>query len=172
MVARYETINKFIKNIYYAKGLKFDEDFTTMWIREITATGASAVDLHDAEIEIIRENIPPRIHDVCESIREIMSKTRPKITYKPKTCPYCNGKGYVIGLRFETNGKYTGYTAALNCCCDNPHLPNVTPMTPNAATNHKTEVKNGYYLIFPTIVEQFNYLDRVYANDNWDIRRG
>ena len=54
MVA-YDNIIKFVKNIYYAKGLKFDEDYTTMWIREITATGASAVDLQNAETEIIRE---------------------------------------------------------------------------------------------------------------------
>ena len=168
----YDNIIKFVKNIYYAKGLKFDEDYTTMWIREITATGASAVDLQNAEIEIIRENIPPRIHDVCECIIDKMNLNRPKITYKPKQCPYCNGKGYVIGLRFETNGKYTGYTAALNCCCDNPHLLNVTQMTENTSTNHKTDVKGGYYLIFPSIVEEFEYLDKVYANDNWDIRRG
>lgn len=173
MAAGYETITKFIKNIYYAKGIKFDEDYTAMWIREITNTGANAIELHDAEIEIIRENIPPRIHDVCESIREIMSRKRPKITY-PRTnkCKYCEGRGWVEALKFETNGKFTGYTYAISCCCESKPILNSVIMQENISNNHKTDVKDGYYLVFPNVADKFSYLDKVYSNDNWDIRRG
>ena len=170
MVAYDETL-RFLKNIYYAKGRPFDETYSAMWIREITATGASAIDLHNAEMEIIREDIPLRVFDICEIIRQKMNLNTKQLGYQKKPCKYCDGKGYVIGLKFETNGKYTGYTAALNCCCDNKHLANVVPMKEDINNHHRTEVKGGYYLIFPTIVEQFDYLDKVYANDNWDLRR-
>lgn len=164
----YNEITKFVKNIYYANGRKFDESYLPMWIREISNTGVDIQALHKAEQEIIRNNVPLKIFDICEIIIENKQAIALPLPQKTK-CEYCNGKGYVIGLRFETNGKYTGYTAALNCCCDNPHLPNVTTMTPNAATNHKTVVKDGYYLVFPSVVEKFAYIDKVFANGGYDI---
>lgn len=166
-----KAITKFLNNIYYAKGRKLDTAYLPMWTREIVETGATEKELNKAEVEIIRNNTPLIISEVCEVIRN--NKTIISLPTKKVDCPYCEGRGYVTGLRFETNGKYTGYRVALNCCCGQKPQANMLVMREDLSNNHKTETANGgYVLVFPTIVEEYEYLDKVYANDNWDIRRG
>lgn len=162
-------ILKFLKNIYFAKDRKFDDSFLPMWVREITTLGASVADLHNAEIEIIRENVPLVVSEVCDVIRENIK--RPMLEYKKIDCPYCKGRGHLEGLKFEKNGKYTGYTALVNCCCGNKPMADVMVMKEDNSNNHRTETKDGYFLVFPSVVEKFAYLDKVYANGNYDLRR-
>ena len=139
-----------------------------MWIREISNTGANIQTLHKAEQEIIRTGTPLKILEVCE----IIKNCKETLVLPPKTkCNYCDSKGYVIGLLFDNSGTYTGYEAALNCVCGNARTMGMLTMFENSADNHKTYCRDGYYRIFPTIVEKFAYLDKVYANGNYDLRR-
>ena len=167
-VAGYNDIVKFLKNIYYANGKRFDENFTTMLVREITATGAKVSDLQKAEVAIIRESVPLVVNKICDVIRENIEL--PKIEYTKVSCNYCNGKGYVIGLLFDFKGFYTGYRVALNCVCGNAHTPNMLMMKEDISNNHKTPCKDGYYRIFPSIVEEFAYIDKLEKNNWRDIR--
>lgn len=167
-----DEITLFIKNIHIAKDKYLNEDSLPMWIREILNTKVDIESLQKAEVRIIRENIPLVVTDICDVIREQINLNKPRLVYKKVDCPYCEGRGWVEGIKFELNGKYTGHKYMINCCCGQKQMPNTTIMKEDLSTNHKTEVKDGYYLVFPTIVEKFAYLDKVYANDNWDIRRG
>lgn len=166
-VLSYNEILKFINNIYYAKGKTFNADFMPMWSREILATNASIAELQKAEIKIIRDNVPLVVKDVCEAI--VSCKEVVALPPKQK-CDYCHGKGYVLGILFDHNKVYTGYEFALNCVCGNACLTNVKIMKEDTSNNHKTPCKDGYYRIFPSIVEKFAYLDKVEKNNWRDIR--
>lgn len=164
-----KAITNFLNNIYYAKGRNLDTAYLPMWTREIVATGATIPELNKAELEIIRENVPLIISEICDVIRR--NKTAVALPPINTDCPYCEGRGYVHGLKFEKNGKYTGYRVALNCCCGSHPTPNMAVMREDLSNFHKTETATGYVLIFPSIVEEFAYLDKVYANDDYDLRR-
>lgn len=160
-------ITKFVKNIYYANGRKLDEGYLPMWIREIINTNTDMRTLHKAEQEIIRKGITPKIFEVCEVIKncnDVLSL--PPIT----KCNICNSKGYVLGIKFEKNGIYAGYKAALKCICGNLNDSTMLTMIPDATNNNKTPTKDGYYRIFPSIVEETEYLDKVEANGWRDVR--
>lgn len=174
MSVGYDEIVQFLKNIYFAKDKRLENDRLPMWVRELNSiNGINAQVLLNAEKIIIRENIGLEVLEVCDVIREQINLNKPRLVYKKVDCSYCEGRGYVTGLKFEKNGKYTGYRVALNCCCGQKPQANMLVMKENLSNNHKTETINGgYVLVFPTIVEEFEYLDKVYANDNWDIRRG
>lgn len=167
MVAGYDAINKFIKNIYYAKGLKLDEDFLPMWIREISITGADITDLQQAETEIIRNNIPPKIYDVCNTITKIKRSKLIPITTNGK-CKYCGGKGYVYtNLYFDKTGNFLSDNYALACIC-NPK-PNCSQMQLNDDHN-KTFTDKGYFRCFANSLQQNQYLQKV-AHNHWrDIK--
>ena len=167
-----DEITMFIKNIHIAKDKYLNEDSLPMWIREILNTKADIETLQQAEVRIIRENIPLVVTEICDVIREQINLNKPRLVYNKVKCLYCEGRGWVEGLKFEKNGKYTGYRVALNCCCGNKPTPNMAVMKEDLSNLHKTEIRDGYVLIFPSIVEEFDYLDKVYANDNWDLRRG
>lgn len=157
----YNEIMSFVKNIYYAKDRTFNMEFAPMWVREITNTNASVEDLIEAEKEIIREDVPLVISNICEVIvKNKKIKALPVKAVSGK-CPYCNGKGYVLGVKFNRYGQWEGDSEyALNCVCENAHLENTRIMTENVHNFHKTMCRDGgYYLIFPTIVDKFKYLD-------------
>ena len=76
----------------------------------------------------------------------------------------------MLGILFDHNKVYTGYEFALNCVCSNACLTNAKIMKEDTSNNHKTPCKDGYYRIFPSIVEKFEYLDKVEKNKWRDIR--
>lgn len=161
-------ILEFVKNIYYAKDRRFDEEYAPMWVREISSTGASIADLHNAEIEIIRNNIPLQVSLVCDIVKSKMNLI--KLEYKAKDCEYCKGKGIVFGVKFDKNGRYTkSQEYAINCVCGNYHIPNLMQMTEDKNSFHKTEVKDGYFRIFSDVTKKWEYLKRVEKNNNIDI---
>ena len=166
-----DEITMFIKNIHIAKDKYLNEDSLPMWIREILNTKADIETLQQAEVRIIRENIPLVVTDICDCIREQINLNKPRLVYNKVKCPYCEGRGWVEGLKFEKNGKYTGYRVALNCCCGNKPTINMAVMKEDLSNLHKTETRDGYVLVFPSIVEEFAYLDKVYANNDYDLRR-
>lgn len=173
MSVGYDEIVQFLKNIYFAKDKRLENDRLPMWVRELNSiNGINAQVLLNAEKIIIRENVGLEVLEVCDVIREQINLNKPRLVFKKVKCPYCEGRGWVEGLKFEKNGKYTGYVVALNCCCGQKPQTNMMTMKEDVSRNHKTDTKDGYYLVFPSIVEKFEYLDKVYANDNWDIRRG
>ena len=166
-----DEITMFIKNIHIAKDKYLNEDSLPMWIREILNTKVDIATLQQAEVRIIRKNIPLVVTEICDVIREQINLNKPRLVYNKVKCPYCEGRGWVEGLKFEKNGKYTGYRVALNCCCGNKPTINMAIMKEDLSNLHKTEIRDGYVLVFPTIVEEFAYLDKVYANDNYDLRK-
>lgn len=173
MSVGYDEIVQFLKNIYFAKDKRLENDRLSMWVRELNSiNGINAQVLLNAEKIIIRENVGLEVLKVCDVIREQINLNKPKLVFKKVKCPYCEGRGWVEGLKFEKNGKYTGYRVALNCCCGNKPTINMAVMREDLSNLHRTETRDGYVLVFPSIVEEFDYLDKVYANGNWDIRRG
>lgn len=167
-----DEITMFVRNIHIAKDKYLNEDSLPMWIREIINTKADIGTLQKAEIKVIRDNIPLVVTEICDVIREQINLNKPRLEYRKVKCPYCEGRGWVEGLKFETNGKYTGYIYAISCCCGSKPIADSVVMKEDLSNNHKTDVKDGYYLVFPNVADKFSYLDKVYANDNWDIRRG
>ena len=162
----YETIAKFVKNIYYAKDRKFNEDFLPMWIREILITGADVKILQQAEAEIIREDIAPKIKDVCDVIMK--HKRAVMIPLTSGDCRYCGGKGYVYAnLYFDKTGKFLSSNYTLACVCN--QKPITIQMQLNS-DNNKTETENGYFRCFSDSVQQDQYLKKVIANNWRDIR--
>ena len=100
-----DEITMFIKNIHIAKDKYLNEDSLPMWIREIINTKVDIATLQKAEIVIIRENIPLVVTDICDCIREQINLNKPRLVYNKVKCPYCEGRGWVEGLKFEKNGK-------------------------------------------------------------------
>ena len=86
MVATTKEIKQFLGNIFYAKGKRFDDSFLAMWAREINETKASAIDLHNAEKVIIREEVKLEVVDVCGVIKEQIILNKPKLVYKKVNC--------------------------------------------------------------------------------------
>lgn len=163
-----DEITQFIRNIHIAKDKYLNEDSLPMWIREILNTKASIEDLQKAEMKIIREDIPLVINSICEIIRDC--KPIIALPISKTKCGYCDGNGFVIGLKFDKEKRYTGYEVALNCCCANGLNANMQVMKEDISNNHKTDCKDGYYRIFPSVVEKFAYLDKLEANNWRDIR--
>lgn len=162
-----DEITLFIKNIHIAKDKYFNEDSLPMWIREILNTKADIMTLQKAEVRIIRENIPLVINDICDVIRDC----KPILALPPKIkCDYCEGRGWVSALKFDNNKNYTGYEVALNCVCGNAKATNMLVMREDASNNHKTPIRDGYYRVFPSVVEKFKYLDKLEANNWRDIK--
>ena len=108
-----DEITMFVRNIHIAKDKYLNEDSLPMWIREIINTKADIGTLQKAEIKVIRDNIPLVVTEICDVIREQINLNKPRLEYREVKCPYCEGRGWVEGLKFETNGKYTGYTFAI-----------------------------------------------------------
>lgn len=170
MAAGYNEILKFINNIFAANNRRLDnEQFLQMWVREIQSTQADIADLYNAEIYIIRNDIPLKVNEVRKTIEFIKPKTQ--LPYTPKIkCPYCNGRGIVFGTKFDERGRYTkSADYALNCICANSHNLAMVTMDENNQ-NNKTMCKDGgYYLIFSSITEKFEYLDKIERNGGKDI---
>jgi len=170
MLAEYNQILKFIKNIFMANGKSItNEDFMQMWVREIRATNPSIADLINAETKIIREEIPLKISEVCRVIEDI--KPKQVLPYQQKVyCKYCEGRGVVFGVKFDEKGRWgKGADYALNCVCGNSHNLAMATMDENNQ-NNKTMCKDGYYLIFPSVTEKFAYLDKVELNGGYDFK--
>lgn len=169
MPAGYNEILKFIGNIHNANGKRLEnEQFLKMWVREIQSTGADVADLYNAEIYIIRNDIPLKVNEIRKAIEYIKPKAR--LPYTPKVaCPYCNGRGVVFGTKFDEQDRFTkSADYALNCICENSHNLAMATMSQNDEYN-KTYCKDGYYLIFPSVTEKFEYLDKVERNGGKDI---
>lgn len=77
------------------------------------------------------------------------------------------GKVYCT-LFFDKDGNYDDYTYALKCH-HNDKDDKVVKMVLNKETNNKTEIKDGYVLVFKDICEQEEYLEKVKANGWKDL---
>lgn len=163
----YEEIRKFVKHIYYANSKVLDEDYLAMWVREISNTGVDITDIRQAETEIIRNNIPLKIYDVCKVLKK--NKESKMIPITTEKCRYCGGRGYVyLNLYFDTNGKLISDNYALACVC------NTNPITTQMCINddnNRTEGKRGYFRCFNTYMERENYIKQVKRNGGMDIKR-
>jgi hypothetical protein len=170
MSAGYNEILKFIGNIFNANGKRLEnEQFLQMWVREIQSTQADIADLYNAEIYIIRNDIPLKVNEIRKAIE--FTKPQKQLPYTPKVkCPYCDGRGVVFGVKFDEKGRWgKGADYALNCVCGNSHHLAMATMDENDQ-NNKTMCKDGYFLIFPSVTEKFSYLDKVNANGGYDFK--
>lgn len=160
-----EEIIRFVKNIHIAKDRKLQEDSLPLWVREINNTKTDSVALNKAELEIIRNNVPLKIYDVCEVIKSCSKLPElPPLT----KCEYCGGKRYMYSnLYFNKEGVFLSDNYAIACIC-NPK-PNTTQMQLND-DNNKTETVNGYFRCFGNPLEQHKYLQKVLKNKGRDIK--
>ena len=164
----YEDLEIVVSNIFLARGRNVSEKVVGMWAKEIATRGLHDLAIKDAEKELIEDD---ETDLTLPKVLAIMYKHNEK--YRPKTqriaCEYCNGLGYVYNtLFFKKNGEYDDYIFALKCYHNN-NEDKCTKMVFNKATNHKTEIRDGYVLVFKDIVEQEAYLEKVKQNGWYDL---
>ena len=170
MVATTKEIKQFLCNIFYAKGKKFDESYLPMYVREISNIKPTAIDLHNAEKQIIREDVKLEVLEICNVISSQINMQNPRLSYRQTKCPYCKGKGIVFGIKFDKNKRYTrSQDYVLNCVCSNKHIPNLIQMKEDKSSYHKTEVADGYFRIFKDVMQKNEYIKKVMQNKNYDI---
>lgn len=170
MVATTKEIKQFLGNIFYAKGKKFDESYLPMYVREISNIKPTAIVLHNAEKQIIREDVKLEVLEICNVINSQINLQKPRLSYRQTKCPYCKGKGIVVGIKFDKNGKYIPSAEyAINCVCGSGHIVDSVTMQEDVESCHKVDCKDGYYRIFTDVIKKFDYLKRVAQNKGYDI---
>lgn len=163
----YEDVEEQLENLFASRLKNVSEASKSIWAKEILAKHYSDKVIYETIKEMVNDdNLPLTL----ASFFRIAKAKMPTVTRKRVDCPYCNGTGIVLALKFDGEGKYVeGADYGLSCVCANARQQGLTVMNEDTETNHKTVVKDGYYLVFPSIVEKFSYIDKVYANDGYDI---
>ena len=164
----YEDLEIVVGNIFLARGRSVSEKVVGMWAKEIATRSLNDLAIKEAEKELIEDDETDlTLPKVLAIMYKHNSKYMPKI--EKRECEYCNGLGYVYStLFFEKNGKYASCSCALKCF-HNENQDKCTKMVFNKETNHKTEIKDGYVLVFKDIVERESYLEKVKENGWYDL---
>ena len=153
----YEEIEEAIKNIFLARGRSISDKVVGMWTKEISTRSLTDLAIKDAEKELVNDDETdltlPKVLAIMYRHNE---KYRPKV--KKIQCEYCEGKGYVYNtLFFNKNGEYDDYTYALKCY-HNHNEDACARMNLNEEVHNKTDIKDGYVLVFKSIKEKEEYL--------------
>ena len=166
----YEDIEEKLEKLFSSRLKNVSEASKSAWAKEIIAKRFT----DDAINETIREMIEDDgVALSLSSFFRIARGKMPNVNRKRLDCPYCEGRGYVLGIKFDKNGKYIeGADYGLNCVCGNIHVKGLAFMNEDTSNHHRTMTSDGgYILVFPSIVEKFAYLDEVYANNGLDLGR-
>ena len=164
--SKYPLIRKCVEKMFASRTKPMSEKTIEIWVEEIIMRNFSKEAIEKGTKEFI-ENEEYNLS--LPIVLKLISGEMSYAIQHDKNCPYCEGRGWVEGLKFDKNGKYTGYTFALNCCCGSKPSANIMTMRENTNNNHKTECRDGYYLIFKTVVEKFEYIDKIYNNNGYDL---
>lgn len=162
----YEELEELLSNIFLARGKNVSDKVIKMWTKEILTRNLTDLAIKDAERELIEDD---ETDLTLPKVLAIMYRHNKK--YLPKVekqeCKYCLGLNYVYNtLFFDKNGKYDDYRYALKCY-HNDNEDKCAKMVLNEETHNRTEIKDGYVLVFTDITEEEKYLERVRAN-NWN----
>lgn len=166
----YEDIEEKLEKLFASKLKNVSESSKSAWTNEIIAKRFT----DDAINETIREMIEDdNVPMTLATFFRIAKSKMPSMRRQKMDCPYCEGRGYVLGIKFDKNGKYVeGADYGLNCVCGNVHVNGLAFMNEDLSNHHRTMTSDGgYILVFPSIVEKFAYLDEVYANNGFDLGR-
>lgn len=163
----YEQVEEQLENLFASRLKNVSEASKSIWAKEILAKHFSDV--------VISETIKEMINDdgcalTLASFFRIAKSKMPIVNRKKVDCPYCEGRGIVSAIKFDKEGKmFEGADFGLSCVCGNASQQDLLVMNEDLDTNHKTVVKDGYYLVFPSVVEKFAYIDKVFANGGYDL---
>lgn len=165
-----EELETVIDNIFAAQGRTVSEKISKVWAREISSKGFFDQAIKEAEKELMEEDDErPTLPKVLAVMYKYQEKIR-SVNFKRIECELCNGLGYVYNtLFFKKNGEYDDYIFALKCYHNNNDDNKCAKVVFNKETNHKTEVRGGYVLVFKDIVEQEAYLEKVKQNGWCDL---
>ena len=164
----YDEIQEMIKNIFASRAKNISDKIVDVWAKEISTRGFTDFGLKDAEKELMADD---EVDLTLPKVLAIIYKNnrKYKTTIKKENCAYCNGMGYVYStLFFNKEGLYESSSCALRCYHNNEDDKGAK-MVLNEETHHKTEVKDGYILVFKDIVEREAYLQKVEANNWYDL---
>lgn len=166
----FEQIEEKLERLFASRLKNVSEASKTVWANEIIAKRFTDEVIDETIREMIEDDNAPM---TLSTFFRIAKGKMPLINRKRVDCPYCEGRGYVLGIKFDKNGKYIeGADYGLNCVCGNAHVNGLAFMNEDLSTNHRTSTKDGgYILVFPSIVEKFAYVDKVYANNGFDLGR-
>ena len=165
----YETLEHSVKALFASRLKRATKDDVSAWIDLILAKRYSAEVIEKTFDELLEDgDIELTIPNFFAVARKYIQPLPSKITVE---CPYCEGRGVVLGVKFDRDGKYTRQADyMLNCVCGNSKHLKIATMEENPISNHKTFTKDGYFLIFNDVTEKFDYLDKVNSNGGKDIR--
>ena len=162
----YEELEELLSNIFLARGKNMSDKVIKMWTKEILTRNLTDLAIKDAERELIEDDETDlTLPKVLAVMYRHNKKYIPKV--ERKECKYCLGLNYVYNtLFFDKNGKYDDYRYALKCYHNN-NDDKCAKMVLNEETYNRTEIKDGYVLVFTDITEEEKYLEKVRAN-NWN----
>lgn len=164
----YDEIQEMIKNIFAARAKNVSDKVVNIWAKEISMRNFTDLGLKDAEKELMEDDETDlTLPKVLAIIYKNNNKYLPK--FEKKECEYCNGLNYVYNTLFFTKeGVYEASIYGLKCYHNNDNVK-YTKMVLNEETHNKTEIRNGYVLVFKNILEKEEYLKKVEENNWYDL---
>lgn len=164
--SQYPLIRKCVEKMFASRTKPMSEKTIEIWVEEIIMRNFSKEAIEKGTNEFVENE------EYNLSLPIVLKIISGKMSYAiqhDKNCPFCEGRG-VIGstLAFELNGKIIDSAPyLLNCYC-NKKKDNLQ-MKYNKNTFHKTYGKDKYFRVFKNIKEQFEYQEKVWANNDMDI---
>ena len=167
MSVGYEEIEEMLNQVFASRLKNVSPKHLAVWVNEIARKNYTKNALEKCSEEYLDDeslelNLPTMLktlnkYNVVKATKGLFS------------CKYCEGRGYVYNnLKFANNGDFLSHNYALVCYCNNNNT-DMLKFQLNEETNNKTLCKDGYFLVFKDVVEYWNYLDKVYANNGKDL---
>ena len=163
--SQYPLIRKCVERMFASRTKPMSEKMIDIWVVEIVGHNFT----NDAIEKGTKEFVENEDYNLSLPIvLKIISGNMSYAIQHDKNCPFCEGVGTVSALAFDTNGKIIDSAPyLLNCYC-NKKKGNLQ-MKYNKNTFHKTYGKDKYFRVFKNIKEQFEYQEKVWANNDMDI---
>ncbi len=162
---QYPLIRKCVERMFASRTKPMSEKTIEIWVEEIITRNVSDIAIKKATNEFIEEE---EYNLSLPVVLKLIYKNTAYAIQHNKNCPFCEGVGTVSALAFDTNGKIIDSAPyLLNCYC-NKKKGNLQ-MKYNKNTFHKTYGKDKYFRVFKDIKEQFEYQEKVWANNDMDI---
>lgn len=152
----FDFIKTNLEKIFASRCKPVSEKSLIIWITEILNAKFSNEAIEKATADFLDDD---ELSLSLANFKRIVKNYESPTTEKKQFCPYCDGKGYVLGVKFGKDGKVVDEVdTVLNCVCGNRHFSNVLFMNEDNSNYHKTIVNDGYFLVFKDIVEKEKYL--------------
>lgn len=164
-----EELEEVITNIFAAQGKTVSDKIVKVWCKEIASKSFYDEAIRKAEQELMTDdNEKPTLPKVLEVIYKYHNEIKAS-NFKKFECDYCNGLNYVYTtLFFSKTGYYLSQSYAIKCY-HNDIQDGYAKMILDEKNHNKTPTANGYMLVFKDIVELEAYLEKVKANNWFDL---